>query len=58
MNDTGAEHSQDSDCNVNPETDCCTVCGVMHGAACTVCGQKAYHRPDCNELDRPEGAQW
>jgi len=45
---TQNEHVHDSQCTVDPETLCCTVCGVYHSAAqCTGCGQRAFHLPAC-----------
>jgi len=43
-------HSKDSDCTVDPETGCCTVCGVEHGEPCPECGMRAYHSKDCPVL--------
>ncbi len=44
-------HTQDSDCTVDPETGLCTVCGVLHGEPCILCGGRGYHALDCAELD-------
>jgi hypothetical protein len=41
------EHSKDSDCIVDPRTDLCTVCGVMHGEPCPDCGGKGFHTSAC-----------
>lgn len=47
------EHSQDSDCTVNPETLLCEVCGVYHGEdACPDCGGRGFHKPTCETLLR------
>ena len=49
----GAEvrHTADEQCDVDPATDCCRVCGVLHGEPCRVCGARGYHRADCPELE-------
>ena len=47
LKETTVNHSQDSDCTVNPETNCCYGCGVEHGDPCPVCGGRGYHRADC-----------
>jgi hypothetical protein len=41
------EHTQDSDCRVDPETDLCRDCGALHGAPCYHCGARAFHKPGC-----------
>ena len=48
-------HEQDCDCTVDPETNCCTVCGVEHSDPCDVCGGRGFHKFDCskNETGRP-----
>ena len=47
-----ATHEQDADCTVNPENDCCIVCGVDHGAEpCDECGARAFHAPMCSLSD-------
>ena len=44
-----ATHEQDADCTVNPENDCCIVCGVDHGAEpCDECGARAFHSDHCS----------
>ena len=44
-----ATHEQDADCTVNPENDCCIVCGVDHGAEpCDECGARAFHADHCS----------
>lgn len=47
-----ANHLQDSDCSVNPQTQLCSYCGVLHGEPCVHCGARAYHRPGCLFLVR------
>ncbi len=43
------EHAKDSDCTVDPETLCCTECGVGHGCEpCPFCGGVAFHVGDCD----------
>lgn len=44
-------HSHDSECIVDPETDLCLICGVMHGQPCTDCGQRAFHLDNCREME-------
>ena len=41
------EHTTDSDCTINPETDCCVECGVYHGDNCPHCGERAFHADGC-----------
>lgn len=43
------EHKTDADCRglIDPATDCCRVCGVLHGDPCPDCGGRGFHRPDC-----------
>jgi hypothetical protein len=41
------EHTQDSDCRVDPQTDLCGDCGALHGAPCYHCGARAFHKPGC-----------
>lgn len=41
-------HEADADCDVDPATNECRVCGVDHGGpACSVCGGVAFHRDGC-----------
>jgi len=40
-------HTKDEDCDVDPETNNCRVCGVYHGDPCAVCGGRGFHRPWC-----------
>ena len=46
----GSDHTKDSDCTVDPLTNCCKVCGVDHSEPCLECGGKGYHSPNCPEL--------
>lgn len=46
----GANHDKDSDCTVDPKTDCCIVCGVGHMGGCGVCGGVAFHKSGCSEM--------
>jgi hypothetical protein len=43
------DHVQDSDCegHINPETDCCIVCGVDHSTVCILCGGRGFHAVTC-----------
>lgn len=41
------DHHTDSDCTLDPETDCCIVCAVYHGEPCEVCGGRGYHVSQC-----------
>ena len=43
-------HSEDSECRVDPETDLCLDCGVLHAEACPECGNRAFHSPNCTLL--------
>lgn len=48
LTDSGTKpHSRDEDCTVDPETLCCTVCGVDHSAECLDCGKRGYHASTC-----------
>ncbi len=41
-------HSQDQDCtDIDPETDCCRVCGTYHGDSCPKCHRRAFHTLAC-----------
>lgn len=44
-------HEKDTDCVVDPETNCCIECGVEHGARCFSCLQRAFHTPGCRFSD-------
>jgi len=46
-----AEHTQDSDCSVDPATDSCRGCGVDHSAKCYLCAGRGFHKPGCPESD-------
>jgi hypothetical protein len=48
------DHTKDSDCTIDPITECCVECGVYHGEECPECGQRGYHRRNCKLSD---GAQ-
>lgn len=42
------DHRHDEDCDVDPETDACRVCGVDHsGPPCRDCGRVGFHRVGC-----------
>lgn len=43
-------HDRDSDCDVDPKTLCCTICGVDHSGTCPECGGHGFHKPDCKEM--------
>ena len=49
--DGSAEHTKDEDCDVDPETDCCRVCGVHHAEPCPECGGCGFHRGACSLSD-------
>lgn len=56
-------HSQDSDCDVEPVTNCCRVCGVVHGDECPACGARAFHVDGCplteeDQCDTGELIEW
>jgi hypothetical protein len=57
--EVAVEHTKDSDCDVDPETDCCRACGVLHGDHCPDCGGVGFHRDTCPEmvLSADEAAQ-
>ena len=40
-------HEKDSDCDVDPQTNCCRVCGVDHSGQCPVCGGRGFHKEGC-----------
>jgi hypothetical protein len=44
-------HKQDTDCTLSPQTDCCTVCGVLHGDPCPECKGRGYHNTGCSEYE-------
>jgi hypothetical protein len=44
-------HTRDSDCDVDPCSSCCRVCGVLHGEPCEECGGAGYHVPGCSDPD-------
>jgi hypothetical protein len=48
-------HVSDEDCegHIDPETLCCSVCGVDHNCECPKCGGHGFHKADC--LDNGEG---
>jgi hypothetical protein len=41
------DHVKDEDCTVDPETNCCSVCGTAHGGPCYHCRARAFHLPGC-----------
>lgn len=45
-----AEHSRDEDCDVDPESDCCRLCGVYHGDPCPECRGRGFHVDGCSEV--------
>lgn len=40
-------HSRDSDCTVDPATDCCVECHVLHGDPCPDCEGRGFHADGC-----------
>jgi hypothetical protein len=44
-------HQVDSDCTVDPDTDMCLTCGVLHGSPCPDCGGRGYHYAGCESSD-------
>lgn len=42
------EHNQDKDCEGYVVDGVCSICGAGHGDPCPECGQRAYHRHDCD----------
>lgn len=51
-----ADHVKDSDCTLNPETNECIECGVLHGDPCLDCGGRGFHKEGCPGMD-PEGGR-
>jgi hypothetical protein len=45
------EHERDDQCDVDPETDECRGCGVVHGDPCRQCGGRGFHREGCSEYE-------
>lgn len=41
------KHERDEQCDVDPETDLCRSCRVMHGDPCDGCGRRAFHLDTC-----------
>lgn len=47
------QHRTDSDCTVDEDTLCCTVCGVEHDEdGCADCGGRGFHKPHCETMLR------
>lgn len=44
------QHTADSECDVDPRTECCRGCGVEHGTPCSACGGRGYHVDGCEEI--------
>lgn len=40
-------HEEDGDCDVDPETLVCRVCGVDHSEQCEDCGGRGFHKATC-----------
>lgn len=49
-----ARHSQDSDCTLDPMTNCCRECCVFHGEPCEECRGRGFHRPGCLPSEDPD----
>lgn len=50
MKETGKlfiAHTTDTDCTIDPETGCCSLCGVLHGDPCPECGGRGLHIENC-----------
>lgn len=45
------QHSKDSDCTIDRESNCCTVCGVEHDTPCLECGGRGFHLESCGMAD-------
>lgn len=41
------EHTQDSHCDVDPETMLCRECGADHSGSCLACGGHGFHEDRC-----------
>lgn len=48
------DHTQDSDCSVDPETLSCALCGVDHSGECLDCGGRGFHKPTCESQKHPQ----
>lgn len=48
-------HEKDEDCDVDPETGICRLCGVYHdeGNRCVECGGRAFHKEGCSTIGGP-----
>jgi hypothetical protein len=46
-------HEKDADCTVDPQTDCCSVCGVHHGDECPECNGRGFHVAGCSLIEPP-----
>ena len=53
-----SEHTKDEDCTVDPETQCCTVCGVGHGDPCEFCGGRGFHMDNCPAMKIEDEEMW
>lgn len=49
--DSVNDHTKDSDCTVDPETQCCIYCGVWHGEECPECKGRGFHNEGCSEYE-------
>ena len=49
------EHTRDSDCTVDPETNLCSICGVEYSEPCIECGGHAFHLEGCTLSDATVG---
>jgi hypothetical protein len=47
------KHTKDADCkgNINPATQMCNGCGVLHGDPCPTCKGKGFHTETCPDSD-------
>jgi hypothetical protein len=43
-------HTQDAQCDVDPDTNLCRQCGAEHSEPCYLCGGRAFHQDDCTEI--------
>ncbi len=40
-------HAKQEDCTVDPNTECCSTCGVDHSRECPDCHKRGYHSDTC-----------
>lgn len=49
---TNTQHKEDRDCTtIDPETNCCTECGVESTDECPICYQRSFHKQSCDRAE-------